>query len=80
MIYRKVISHQAEKFIRKQPVQVQQRIIRGIRELPIDGDIKKLKGSIYYRLRIGSMRIVYEIIHTEKVICIRTIDNRGDIY
>jgi mRNA interferase RelE/StbE len=59
---------------------MQKRIIAGIRGLPMEGDIKKLKGTIFYRLRVGSLRIVFEIDHSEKIISIQTIDNRGDIY
>lgn len=79
-IYRKVISKQAEKFLRRQPDQLQERLIMAIRGLPMEGDIKKLKGSIFYRLRIGKVRVIFEIDHSEKVIVIQTIDNRGDIY
>ena len=79
MTYRKVASHQAEKFLRKQPDQVQQRIVAAIRGLPLSGDIKKLKGSCDYRLRVGDMRIVYDIDHIEKVVYIKAIDSRGGI-
>ncbi len=79
-IYRKVVSHQAEKFLHKQSSQMQKRIVASIRGLPKDGDIKKLKGSIFYRIRVGNIRVVFEIDHLEKIISIQTIDNRGDIY
>jgi len=46
----------------------------------MDGDVKKLKGSMFYRLRVGNMRVVFEIDHLEKMIFIQTIDYRGDIY
>lgn len=80
MTYRKVASHQAEKYLRKQPDQVQQRIVAAIRGLPTNGDIKRLKGSSDYRLRVGDIRVVYAIDHAEKVIYIKAIDNRGGIY
>ena len=78
--YRKVVSHQAEKFLRKQSNQIQKRVVESIHGLPMDGDVKKLKGSMFYRLRVGNMRVVFEIDHLEKMIFIQTIDYRGDIY
>lgn len=78
--YRKIISKQAEKFLRRQPVQLQERMILLIRGLPLEGDIKKLKGSMFYRLRAGKNRVIFEIDHFEKVSVIQAIDNRSDIY
>lgn len=80
MTYRKVVSHQAEKYLRKQSAHIQQRLVVAIRGLPMNGDIKKLKGSSDYRLRIGEMRMIFSIDHAEKIIYIRAIDSRGGIY
>ena len=80
MTYRKKVSHQAEKYLRNQPKQIQQRLVAAISSLPMNGDIKKLKGSSDYRLRVGDMRIIYAIDHTEKVVYIKAIDVRGEIY
>ena len=43
-------------------------------------DIKKLKNSEFYRLRINDYRFIYEIIDNELVILMIESDNRGDIY
>lgn len=44
-------------------------------------DIKKLKDTQeYYRLRIGSIRIIYKIIDKELTILATNAGNRGDIY
>ena len=44
-------------------------------------DIKKLKGDFdAYRLRIGKIRIIYQVIDDELLILIISEGNRGDIY
>lgn len=65
------------KFLKKQPPQVQHRIITAIENLPL-GDIKKLKGSSGYRLRVGDFRVIYD--QDGNIIDIIDIGNRGEIY
>lgn len=44
-------------------------------------DVKKLKDKgEYYRLRIGKMRIVYQILNEKLIILVINAGNRGDIY
>ena len=44
-------------------------------------DVKKLKNKgDYYRLRIGKMRIVYQILNKKLIIFVISAGNRGDIY
>lgn len=44
-------------------------------------DIKQLKGvENVYRLRIGKIRIVYEIRDNELVVLVISVGSRGDIY
>ncbi|HDX9577018.1 TPA: type II toxin-antitoxin system RelE/ParE family toxin [Bacillus pseudomycoides] len=81
----KLIYHKsAVKFIAKQEKAIQQRIadgLKGLLEIPPEGDIKSMKGyTDLYRLRVGTFRIIFEIDHDEKVIYIQAIGNRGDIY
>jgi mRNA interferase RelE/StbE len=60
----------------------QQRIKKGIEEIP-DGDIIALKGKDnIYRLRIGKYRVLfrYEEKIEQKIICVIDIGSRGDIY
>lgn len=72
-----IYSKKAVKFLKKQPPQVQHRIITAIENLPL-GDIKKLKGSSGYRLRVGDFRVIYNQDGT--IIDIIDIGNRGEIY
>ena len=32
------------------------------------------------RLRVGTYRVIFEVNHTEQIVYILTIDNRGDVY
>ena len=71
-------TKQAEDYLDKQTEKQAMRIRRAINALPA-GDVKKLKGiANAYRLRVGSVRILFEKdgnkIHVVK------IDNRGHIY
>jgi mRNA interferase RelE/StbE len=42
---------------------------------PLTGDLVG-----FYKLRVGNYRVVYEILHAEKVIVIHQIGHRRDIY
>lgn len=78
--YKIKITKKAEKFIKKQDINTQKRIIKAIMELP-EGDIKKLKGiDSVYRLRIGDFRILFEKDDNKLIIIIIDAGNRGQIY
>ena len=70
-------SKQALKFLKKQDITTQRRIINAISNLP-KGDVKTLQGKIGYRLRVGDYRIIFDNI--ENIIVIRLIGNRGQRY
>lgn len=80
MKYRIIIEKRAEKFIRKQEKKEQERLLNAISKLPEGTDIKKLKGSELFRVRVGNYRVLYTIDEGIKVITIENIDNRGDVY
>lgn len=80
MRYRIIIDKKAEKFIRKQEERVQERLLKAIYKLPEGTDIKKLKGSELFRLRVGNYRVIYSVDDEIKVITVENIDNRGDVY
>lgn len=56
--YKINISRNALKFIDKQDTQQRRRILSAIHGLP-KGDVKKLKGYEYYRLRVGDFRVIF---------------------
>lgn len=82
--YKLIYHREVVKFIARQEKQIQERIAQGLKGLltiPPTGDIKPMKGYVgLYRLRIGTLRILFEVNHDEKVVFIRTIDSRGGIY
>ena len=47
-----------------------------------DTSIRALKGDLagLYKLREGDYRIIYEIIHTEKIIIVHSVGHRRDVY
>ena len=70
-------SKQAQKFLMKQEQSVRRRIEIAIQALPT-GDVKKLRGQPYYRLRVGDFRILFD--RDGSVILVVKIDNRGQVY
>lgn len=80
MKYRIVFQKAAEKFLKKQDRKTQERLLLAINQLPQGTDIKKLQGYNMYRMRVGSIRVLYIIDDIIKIILIENIDNRGDVY
>jgi mRNA interferase RelE/StbE len=84
LTYQLTLSRESIKFLKKQEKTVQKRISSALNELTLQpplGDIRPLKGRKgQLRLRVGTYRVIFEINHTEKMIYILTIDNRGDVY
>lgn len=78
--YKIIIEKAAQKFLDKQEKDKRIRLYKAIYKLPNGTDIKKLKGSNLYRLRVGDCRILYTVDGTIRLIDIENIDNRGDVY
>lgn len=72
-----IYSKEAIKFLKKQDKSTQKRIIEAIEKLP-RGNIKKIQGTVGYRLRVGNFRIIYD--KYGNIINIIDIGNRGQIY
>lgn len=80
-MYRIIIKKSAEKFLRKQDKQTQQKLYDVIKLLPNGNDIKKLKGfDNKYRLRANNYRIIYDKYDDKFIIEVINIDNRGQVY
>ena len=71
-------SKKAVKFLKRQDVPSQKRLIAAISRLPSAGDIKKLQGIDGYRLRVGNFRVLFNV--NGIIIDIIDIGNRGQIY
>ena len=71
-------SKKAIKFLKRQDVPSQKRLITAISRLPLEGDIKKLQGTDGYSLRVGNFRVLFNV--EGIIIDIIDIGNRGQIY
>lgn len=80
MKYKIIFQKAAVKFLKKQDKKTQERLLFAINRLPKGTDIKKLQGCDMYRMRVGSIRVLYTIDNTIEIISIENIDNRGDVY
>ena len=65
--------------------QISRRIVKRIRWLAENLDDVKpvaLKGNLagFYKLRAGDYRVIYEILHNERVIVIHLIGHRREVY
>ncbi len=86
-MYNIVIHKKAKKFLKLFPKEEQKLIhtkINLLKENPFNHkelDIKKLRGVNYvFRLRIGKIRIVYQVLKNELLILIIAAKTRGSIY
>ncbi|MCR6850489.1 type II toxin-antitoxin system RelE/ParE family toxin [Bacillus sp. IBL03825] len=52
--------------------------LKGLLEIPAEGEMKGY--TEFYRLRVRTFRVLFEINYDEKVIYIQPIGKRGDIY
>lgn len=81
MQYRIEIDKKALKFISKQPKNQQERLLKAIYKLPLQGDIKAMQGYVNrFRLRVGDYRVIYTVIDNILTVRVIAIGNRGDIY
>lgn len=71
-------SKKAIKFLKRQDIPSQKRLIAAISRLPLEGDIKKLQGTDGYRPRVGNFRVLFNV--NGIIIDIIDIGNRGQIY
>lgn len=81
-MYSLIIRPKAEKHFAKLPQKLQQRILKGLKKLednPFQAglDIKKLAGTQKsYRLRVGELRVIYQLDSSIQNISVEDIDFR----
>jgi mRNA interferase RelE/StbE len=81
--YKIFIEKSAQKDLSKIPLQHQNRIITAIQLLaknPRPAGSKKLSGRDAWRIRIGTYRVIYEILDDRLIILVVVIGHRKDIY
>ena len=83
-MYELYIEHKAEKDLGKLPPQYFKLVVAKIKKLSYDphpkGSRKIIGTENFWRIRIGSYRVLYEIIESELTIRIYKIAHRKDIY
>lgn len=85
MSYKIAIAKKAVKELSALPLKINGQIVKAIDDLkeePRPAGCKKLKGESedIWRIRVGDYRILYFIEDTIKIVEIRRIGNRKDIY
>lgn len=77
-----VFAPVAKKRIAKIPQPERRRILVAIARLHegLIGDIKPLKGRDEWRLRVGGWRVILSVNMPKRVITIKYVDVRGDVY
>lgn len=77
-------SKQAINALRKMPNNLSRRIREKLKLLAIDPysnkQVKLLKGSVAYRIRVGDWRILYLLNKTQVEIAVIKIATRGEVY
>lgn len=70
------------KFLEKLPVSIANRIIHKVEDIKNNPFhfIEHYEGADVYKLRIGDYRVLIDIDFTNKVLKIRVIGHRGNIY
>ena len=85
-MYEILVSHEAEKYYKKQDRKTKRRLNQCLDQLahgPLFGShIKRLHGELEgrFRYQVGELRIVYEVQVKEQIVNIIAIKTRGDVY
>ena len=81
MPYRITLEKAAEKYLRRQGKDVQERLLKVIKGLPPDVGVKKLAGMTgYFRVRVGDIRIIFTINEAAHSVNVIAIGARGQVY
>ena len=85
-MYEVLVSHEADKYYKKQDRDTKRRINKCIdnlsREPLLGPHIKKLHGELEgkHRYEVGGIRMVYEVNTKINTVEIKAIRSRGDVY
>ena len=79
------LSSNAERFLKKSPKDLKERILQKIKNLaedPFPSDSKRIVGrdEKIYRIRVGDYRVQYVIFYDKKEVLISDIDKRERAY
>ncbi len=75
-------DHRTKKFLKKLPKDVTQRIVLKVRDLTDDPFryLEHFEGKSYYKFRIGDYRLLIDVDFSQKLLVIRVIGHRENIY
>ncbi len=84
-MYQLVYKKSATRGLQKQPAATRARMVKALKEIADDprsyaGDWKPLKGTPYWRLRIGRYRAICNIQKERLLMLVLKIGPRGDVY
>ena len=84
-MYRIKYRKAASKGLRKLPLRTGKKIVDTLKDVAVDphnyrGDWKPLKGSPYWRLRVGMYRAICDLHEQELVLLVLNVGARGDVY
>ncbi|HMI65520.1 MAG TPA: type II toxin-antitoxin system RelE/ParE family toxin [Cyclobacteriaceae bacterium] len=83
-MYKVLVSKTASKELADLPTQVVNRIVPAIKKLgddPRPPGCKKLKGEHdTWRIRIGDYRVIYTVSDVVRIVDVRSVGHRKDIY
>jgi len=83
MRYRVILPKSVQKQLDRLPDDTAARILDRLRNLegnPSPSDVKKLKGRIAWRIRIGDYRVIYEIHDRVLQVIVIAIGHRREVY
>lgn len=84
-MYKLIYKKSATKGLQKLPAGTRARIVKELKKIAVDprdyaGDWKPLKGTSYWRLRVGRYRAICDIQDEKIVMLVLKIGPRGDVY
>ncbi|MEF8873815.1 MAG: type II toxin-antitoxin system RelE/ParE family toxin [Candidatus Thermoplasmatota archaeon] len=87
MTYKLLIEERAVEELKSQPDDIRNRIKNKIKEILTEeplpggkGDIKKIAGTEYWRLKVGDYRVFYDVDKGEKKVYIISVRHRSNAY
>ncbi len=83
MSYRVILPKSVQKRLDRLPADIASRILDRLHNLesnPRPADVKKLKGRVAWRVRIGDYRVIYEIHDRDLQIIVITVGHRREVY
>jgi len=85
-VYKVIVHKRAQRYLNKLKLDQKKKVIKCLTELAADPfqnkNVKQMFGNWkgHYRMRVGTMRVIFWIDQSEKLIYIDHVGPRGDVY